>query len=162
MAESLISVFLDQLFSITSQQATQQLKLVIGIDEEGDNLTSNLQAIKAVLEDAEEKQLKDKALKNWLEKLKEVSYDIDDVLDDWNTAILKRQIEQETTGARDVPLLNKVWSFILSSSFCVHGVVLRHDIALKIQELNKRLLLLPMKEVDIILQQRGHAMNKET
>ncbi|XVF78412.1 hypothetical protein PTKIN_Ptkin14bG0130300 [Pterospermum kingtungense] len=140
MAEPLISVVLDQLLSITTQQATKQLKFVTGVNEEVDNLTRNLQAIKAVLEDAEKKRLKDKAVKNWLEKLKEVSYDIDDVLDEWNTIILKREVEQEATRARDVPLLKKVWCFTLSSCFCFRQSVLWRGTAVKIEKLNKRLV----------------------
>ncbi|XVF78408.1 hypothetical protein PTKIN_Ptkin14bG0129900 [Pterospermum kingtungense] len=139
MAESLISIILEQLASITRQQASQALKLVAEVDEEVENLTSNLQAIQAVLQDAEERQLKDKAVKNWLDKLRNVSYDIDDVLDEWNSAILKREIEQQATRVTDVPLPKKVRSYILSSCFCVRQVVLRHDTALKIEKLNKRL-----------------------
>ncbi|XVF78398.1 hypothetical protein PTKIN_Ptkin14bG0128900 [Pterospermum kingtungense] len=49
MAESLISALLDQFLSITAQQATQQLKLVTGVDEASvDNITSQLHAIKAI------------------------------------------------------------------------------------------------------------------
>ncbi|XVF78415.1 hypothetical protein PTKIN_Ptkin14bG0130600 [Pterospermum kingtungense] len=148
MAESLIYIVLEQLVSISRQQAAQYLKLVTGVDEEVDNLTSNLQAIQAVLEDAEIRQVKDKAVKNWLDNLKDVSYDIDDVLDEWNTAILKRQIEREATRVTGVPLRKKVWSFILSSCFCAHQVfVLKHDTALKIQKVNKRLAVIANERI---------------
>ncbi|XVF78403.1 hypothetical protein PTKIN_Ptkin14bG0129400 [Pterospermum kingtungense] len=138
MAESLISIVLNQLASITGQQAAQAFKLFTEVDEEVENLTSNLEAIQAVLEDAEERQLKDKAVKNWLDELKDVSYDIDDVLDEWSTAILKR----EATTVTDVALLKKVWSSILSSCFCIRKVVMKHETALKIQEVNKRLAVI--------------------
>ncbi|XVF79435.1 hypothetical protein PTKIN_Ptkin14bG0223000 [Pterospermum kingtungense] len=143
MAESVISIVMEQLASITIDQAAQAFKLVSEVDEEVGNLTSNLQAIKAVLEDAEERQVKDEAVKHWLDKLKDVSYDIDDVLDEWNTAILKRQIEQEATRDVDVPLHNKVRFFsTLSSWFSVRKVVLRREIALKIEKLNRRLAVI--------------------
>ncbi|XP_022717497.1 putative disease resistance protein RGA3 isoform X2 [Durio zibethinus] len=141
MAESLVSIVLQQLLSITERQAEHELKLVTGVDGEVDKLTGNLLAIKAVLENADKRQVNDPGVKLWLGKLKDVSYDIDDVLDEWNTALLKRQIEQaEGTRVRDAPLLKKVWpSFTLSSCFCLRQVVLRHEIALKIEELNQRL-----------------------
>ncbi|XVF79431.1 hypothetical protein PTKIN_Ptkin14bG0222600 [Pterospermum kingtungense] len=139
MAESLISIVLEQLASITVEQGAQAFELVTGVEEEIENLESNLEAIQAVLEDAEERQLKDKAVNKWLDKLRDVSYDIDDVLDEWNTAILKRQIEKDESRVTDVPLPKKVWSFALSSCFCARQVVLKHDTALKIQKLNKRL-----------------------
>ncbi|XVE52861.1 hypothetical protein DITRI_Ditri02bG0158400 [Diplodiscus trichospermus] len=139
MAESLVAIVLDRLLSITGQQAAQAFKLVTGVEEEVHNLTSNLQAIKAVLEDAEKRQVNESAVKHWLDQLKDASYDIDDVLDEWNTEILKREIEQEGTGVTDVPLPKKVLSFTPSSCFCFRQVVLRHGTALKIEELNKRL-----------------------
>ncbi|XVF77536.1 hypothetical protein PTKIN_Ptkin14bG0052700 [Pterospermum kingtungense] len=141
MAESLISIVLEQLSSITVEQAAQAFELVSGVEEEVENLNRNLKAIKAVLEDAERRQVKvdESGVKHWLHQLKEVSYDIDDVLDEWNTAILKRQIEKEESTVTDVPLPKKVWSFALSSCFCARQVVLKHDIALKIQQLNKTL-----------------------
>ncbi|XVF79412.1 hypothetical protein PTKIN_Ptkin14bG0220500 [Pterospermum kingtungense] len=140
MAESLISIVLEQLTSITVEQAAQAFKLVTGAEEEAENLTSNLRAIQEVLKDAEERQMKEETVKHWLNRLRDVSYDIDDVLDEWNTAILKRQIEKEESTVTDhVPPPKKVWSFALSSCFCARQVVLKHDIAVKIQQLNKRL-----------------------
>ncbi|XVF79407.1 hypothetical protein PTKIN_Ptkin14bG0219900 [Pterospermum kingtungense] len=142
MAESLLSFLVDQLGSIPTQQATQQLNLVTGVDEAVNNLTSNLHAIKAELEDAEKRQVNESAVKHWLAELKDVSYDIDNVLDEWNTAILKRQIEQEGTGVTDAPPLKKVRSSILSSCNWVRQIVSRHDIALKIEEVDKRLAVI--------------------
>ena len=45
-----------------------------GFKEEIDKLGQTLQIIQAVLEDAEERQVKEKALKIWLTELKEVAY----------------------------------------------------------------------------------------
>uniref|UniRef100_M1A8T1 NBS-LRR resistance protein n=1 Tax=Solanum tuberosum TaxID=4113 RepID=M1A8T1_SOLTU len=41
--------------------------------------------ISAVLEDAQEKQLKDKQLENWLQKLNVAAYEVDDILDECKT-----------------------------------------------------------------------------
>ncbi|KDO40328.1 hypothetical protein CISIN_1g043781mg, partial [Citrus sinensis] len=56
-------------------------------------LTSNLRAIQAVLNDAEQRQVKEASVRLWLDQLKEASYDMEDVLDEWITARLKLQIE---------------------------------------------------------------------
>ncbi|XVE81603.1 hypothetical protein DITRI_Ditri15bG0078300 [Diplodiscus trichospermus] len=64
MAESLVAIVLDRLLSITGQQAAHSLKLVTGINEEVESLTSNLHAIKAVLKDAEKRQVNDFAVKH--------------------------------------------------------------------------------------------------
>ncbi|TXG68814.1 hypothetical protein EZV62_003749 [Acer yangbiense] len=94
MAEAIVSVVLEQLVAVTGRQIQQEVKLVAGVDDEVKKLTSNFQIIQAVLVDAEQRQVTETAVRVWLEKLKDVSYDMDDVLDEWNTAILRRlQIE---------------------------------------------------------------------
>ncbi|CAL9004240.1 unnamed protein product, partial [Prunus brigantina] len=57
------------------------------------NSQHNLSAIVAVLNDAEEKQLTEHGVKLWLDELRDLAYDVDDVLDKFATKILKRQIE---------------------------------------------------------------------
>ena len=58
------------------------MRLVVGVDNEVDKLTSNFRAIQAMFADAEERQLKDQLVKHWLDQLKDVSYDMDDILDE--------------------------------------------------------------------------------
>ncbi|KAK8327369.1 hypothetical protein V6Z11_A11G177800, partial [Gossypium hirsutum] len=55
------------------------------------NLTNTLTTIQAVLHDAEEKQWKSEAIKNWLGKLKQAAYDLEDVLDDFKTKAQRRR-----------------------------------------------------------------------
>ncbi|XP_044496546.1 putative disease resistance protein RGA3 [Mangifera indica] len=97
MAEAIVSLVLKQLGSVLSEQASgcigKQVSLVWDVDEEVEKLTHNLEAIQAVLFDAEQKQIKNAAVRLWLHRLKDVCYDVDDVLDEWNTAILKLRIE---------------------------------------------------------------------
>ena len=61
----------------------------MGVKKQVDKLKSNLDDIQYVLEDADRKQVKEKAVKGWLDKLKDVCYDMDDVLDEWSTEILR-------------------------------------------------------------------------
>ncbi|KAK8527672.1 hypothetical protein V6N13_085477 [Hibiscus sabdariffa] len=44
---------------------------------------SKLPDIKAVLNHAEEKQIKDEGVKSWLEDLRDLAYDVDDILDEF-------------------------------------------------------------------------------
>jgi hypothetical protein len=115
MAESLVSALLEQFASIAAREAEQEIRLVVGVDKEVRKLEGNLRTIQAVLDDAEKKQLKDKAVKLWLKKLKDTSYEMDDVLDEWNTALIKSEIEKEEEKAENEPILKKkVCSFIPS------------------------------------------------
>ena len=54
----------------------------MGVEREVEMLKSNLEAIKALLTDVERKEMKQKTIKLWLAKLKVISYDSNDVLDD--------------------------------------------------------------------------------
>lgn len=89
MAEAVVSVVLDQLVSSIGQQLEQEVRLVKAVKKDVAKLSSNFQAIQAVLEDAEKKQLSDARVRDWLEKLKDVSYNMDNVLDGWSSAILR-------------------------------------------------------------------------
>ncbi|PRQ50566.1 putative P-loop containing nucleoside triphosphate hydrolase, leucine-rich repeat domain, L [Rosa chinensis] len=132
MAEAFVSVLLEQLASITYQQIEKEVRLVAEVEKEVADITSNLKAIQAVLEDAEKRQVKEAIVRDWLEKLKDVSYEMDDVLDEWTTEILIQQVDH----------LKKVCFFVPSNCFCfgqVNRVIRRRDIARRIQDLSHRL-----------------------
>ncbi|KAH7547525.1 putative disease resistance protein RGA3 [Ziziphus jujuba] len=146
MAEYLVSSILEQLGSITRGWLEEKVKLIKGVEETVEKLQSNLQGIRAVLEDAEKKQLNDASVRDWLEKLKEVSFDMDDVLDEWVASILKSEIDPAERGKNDDVLYSKnEVCFSMPSCFCfprIKRLSLRHNIAVKIKELNDRLDLI--------------------
>ncbi|XP_021808231.1 putative disease resistance protein RGA3 [Prunus avium] len=144
MVEALVSVVLEQLVSITRKQIEEEVRLVVNVDREVENLVFHFNAIQAVLQDAEERQVKEANVRNWLRNLEDVSYDINDVLDEWNTEILKHQIEkEEEKEGKNVALTKrKVRFFIPSPSVCfgsIGKVILRRDIATRIKEINEKL-----------------------
>ncbi|KAI5555962.1 hypothetical protein BDE02_18G003100 [Populus trichocarpa] len=97
---------MEQLSLMLAQEVQQEVRLVVGVKNEVKKLTSNFQAIQDVLADAEERQLKDGSIKRWIDQLKGVSYDMDDVLDEWGTAIAKSQMkvnEHPRKTARKAP-----------------------------------------------------------
>ncbi|KAL9448496.1 hypothetical protein AB3S75_015895 [Citrus x aurantiifolia] len=70
MVDAIVSPLLELLISFGTEEMKQKVQLVTGVKKEVDNLTSNLQAIEAVLDDAEERLVKDKAVRLWLGQLK--------------------------------------------------------------------------------------------
>ncbi|TQD86963.1 hypothetical protein C1H46_027477 [Malus baccata] len=107
MAEALISMLLEQLASLTYQHVGEEVKLVLNAEKDVKEFEAKLKVICAVLEDAELRQVRDANVKNWLEQLKDVSYKMDNVLDEWNTEILKQQVEKEEEHGGSTSLVNK-------------------------------------------------------
>ncbi|OMO83163.1 Disease resistance protein [Corchorus capsularis] len=137
MAKALLSMVLEQLGgSFIPEEIKNHVGLAVGLEEEIQKLTSNFEAIQAVLEDAERKQVKEASVRNWLCKLRDVSYDVEDVLDEWNTAKLKSRLAKEERAAEGAQLLKKLR---YSISFSSSQIILQHSIAQKIKELNRRL-----------------------
>lgn len=146
MAEALVSFLVEQLGSIILQQVEQEVRLVTNVNKEVASLTRNLRAIQDVLQDAEERQVKEAYVRRWLNDLKEVSYEMDDALDEWSTEILKQKFEkEEKEGEIPTDLTKKKKVCFPLPSFCIcfgqvkYRIISRHDIALKIRDLNERL-----------------------
>ncbi|EYU21415.1 hypothetical protein MIMGU_mgv1a021064mg, partial [Erythranthe guttata] len=140
MADAIISVVLNRLAALMQEQIRSHVNLVRGVDKEVESLSEELNTVRNVLEDAEKKGCKDKSVKDWLTRLENTSYEMDDVLDEWNYSILKFRIEQSDDFVP--PNKKKVWSFIPTSCMCFKNVFIRHDIALKIKEVKARLDLI--------------------
>ncbi|XWS16260.1 hypothetical protein CRYUN_Cryun34aG0069800 [Craigia yunnanensis] len=91
MVDALVSAVSQQLAAILFQEAAEYgARLVVGVkEEEVKKLGSTLQIIRAVLVDAEKRQLKEQTIKVWVDKVQNISYDIEDVLDEWKITIRK-------------------------------------------------------------------------
>ncbi|KAK9929869.1 hypothetical protein M0R45_026942 [Rubus argutus] len=140
MADALISVLLEQLASVVYEHTKEAVTLVLNAEKDVESFSSKLKTIQAVLEDAEKKQVTEVSVRDWLEKLKDVSYKMDDVLDEWNTEILRQQVEEEGENAK-----KKVCFPIPSDCFCfgqVNKAIHHHNIARRIKELNEKLTLI--------------------
>ncbi|CAL1384889.1 unnamed protein product [Linum trigynum] len=148
MAAAIVSQVLSQLGSIVTEELKQRGRLVLGAEKDVEKLTSTFTAIEALLLDAEERQLKSASIENWLKKLKDVSYEIDDMLDEWRTEILKQRLEGDDDvvgGCLELKLLQisdvlkRVCPFLPVYCFSTHEIGLRYDIASRIKSLNERL-----------------------
>ncbi|XP_004301486.1 PREDICTED: putative disease resistance protein RGA4-like [Fragaria vesca subsp. vesca] len=143
MADALISMLLEQLTSVVYNYTKEAVKLVLNAEKDVKSFSSKLKAIQTVLEDAEKK----KVMAEWLEKLKDVAYEMDNVLDEWNTELLRQQVEEKQDEEGDNALVTKkkVCFPMPSGCFCfgkVTKVIRRHNIAKRIKELNEELTLI--------------------
>ncbi|KAH9684695.1 putative disease resistance RPP13-like protein 1 [Citrus sinensis] len=62
-----------------------------------------LEMIKAVLDDAEEKKTTNQFVKKWLGKLQNLAYDVEDLLDEFQTEAFRRKLLLDPAAAQDQP-----------------------------------------------------------
>ncbi|CAJ2646948.1 unnamed protein product [Trifolium pratense] len=123
MAEAVIEIVLRSLSSL----AQNEIGLFLGFDQEFEKISSLLTTIKATLEDAEEKQFTDKAIQNWLQKLKDAAHVLDDILDECATKALELKYKGFKHGL----------SFL--SSLNPKHVAFRYKVAKKMKSIMERL-----------------------
>ncbi|KAL1060923.1 hypothetical protein V6Z11_1Z058700 [Gossypium hirsutum] len=93
MAEAFLSPLVDTMLDSLKSWSLKGLELAGSLKTEVASLENTLTTIQAVLQDAEEKQWKSEAIKNWLGKLKQAAYDPEVVLDDFNTEALSLSVD---------------------------------------------------------------------
>ncbi|XP_062001774.1 putative disease resistance protein At3g14460 [Rosa rugosa] len=113
-------------------------------------MTSKLQSVNSVLDDAEEKQIRNPAVKKWLDELKDAIYAAGDLLDEVNTEALRLKVEVEgkaeknDTGWRDI---------VNSSSIDEFDKSLEHkikDILHRVELLANKKQVLDLKECVVV------------
>ncbi|KAM1118433.1 hypothetical protein ACFX11_042823 [Malus domestica] len=148
MADGFISMLLDRLASTVYEYVDGEVKLVLDAKKDVEEFAGNLRAIQAVLEDAEQRQVKEAGVRIWLDRLKDISFQMVDVLDEWNTDMLRQQVEKQEREGEDVVVpeeekkKKKVTFSVSSSCFCFRKakeVIFRSKIASRIKDLNGRL-----------------------
>ncbi|KAI8553447.1 hypothetical protein RHMOL_Rhmol05G0016800 [Rhododendron molle] len=95
MALSLVTNLLTSLQPLVEKE----VGLLLGVDEEMTKLQSTPSTIEAVLEDAERNHPEDKAVQDWLRKLKGAAYEVDDILDECSTEILRWESKGQSSGS---------------------------------------------------------------
>ncbi|GLU14189.1 hypothetical protein SLE2022_307730 [Rubroshorea leprosula] len=131
MADAIISLTLDMLKTTIIDKSKEEVKLLVGVEEEVKKLERNLDLIQSVLVHAELKKRTDDLVKKWLDRLMEASFDIEDALDEWRTAA-----ELEILGAAQNQK-KVLCNFI--SCFSFHRLGARRKIAKNIREINLKL-----------------------
>nr|XP_023896978.1 putative disease resistance protein RGA3 [Quercus suber] len=93
MAETVLNVVAEEILGKLISLATEQIGLAWGFEEELIQLRESVEMIQDVLADAERKQVSDRFVMRWLQRLKDVAYDADDVLDELAYENLRRKVE---------------------------------------------------------------------
>ncbi|GAB2293379.1 hypothetical protein Dimus_027578 [Dionaea muscipula] len=150
MVDSVLYDLGKALATLAADKLKEEYTLLVGVPEEGEKLQRKLKKIKSALGDAEKRELMmEENVKSWLDDLKDVVYDIEDVLDDWTMEVISANYEgkpkhDQNEAASSDREENKVCSSscIPTPSSCfkpIKKVKSRHDIARRIEEINGRL-----------------------
>ncbi|XP_059450843.1 putative disease resistance protein RGA3 [Corylus avellana] len=123
MAEIVLYDTVGSIIRSLGSLALQEIGVLWGFKDELRKLGDTISTIQAVLLDAEEKQAYNHAVKDWLRKLKDAMYDADDLLDDYSTQLLRRQVM-----TRDKKMAKQVRIFFSKSNQLVYGFKMGHRI----------------------------------
>ncbi|XP_062207184.1 putative disease resistance protein RGA1 [Phragmites australis] len=105
-AEAILGAFMQTLFEKLSEVVLDQFRSYGGIQGKLENLSCTLSQLQAFLDDAEAKQLTDVSVRGWLAKLKDIAYDVDDLLDRYSakcTHLKQRQMKLPTKASVSSP-----------------------------------------------------------
>ncbi|KAJ0820525.1 putative P-loop containing nucleoside triphosphate hydrolase, leucine-rich repeat domain superfamily [Helianthus annuus] len=96
MAETIASEILKAVLKTLASEAFKTYDRSKGIHSELKKLETTLIKIQSLLNDASQKETTDEAVKQWLNDLQHLAYDVDDVLDDLATEDTRRKLNQES------------------------------------------------------------------
>ncbi|GMY17489.1 putative disease resistance protein RGA3 isoform X1 [Fagus crenata] len=83
-----LSPLLQVVFDKLATPFLEEITNICGLKKDLKKLRRTLRVIQSVLKDAEERQLTDRALRIWLTELKEVAYDVEDLLDECSLEVM--------------------------------------------------------------------------
>ncbi|XP_047091279.1 putative disease resistance protein RGA4 [Lolium rigidum] len=107
--------------------------LILGVKEELEELQGTIKQIQCFLYDAEQRMIQESAVQNWISELRDAMYDADDIVDSARF--------EGSKLLRDNPSSSRNSTACCDISFlsCFPGIQRRHEIAVKIRDLNKRI-----------------------
>ncbi|XP_027181810.1 putative disease resistance protein RGA1 [Coffea eugenioides] len=142
--EAFVGILVDTLNSMIEDE----LGLLCGVATNMQKLSRLLSTIKAVLEDAEQKQFTNKPIQQWLQELNVVSHEIDDVLDDY--AAEASRVKYKNSGR-----------FSLMCYLVAGNLVFRHRIGKRMKEILEKFNAIADERIKLDLsdQKRGSYFN---
>ncbi|KAJ0673126.1 putative virus X resistance protein-like, coiled-coil [Helianthus annuus] len=142
MAEALANELVKVLFQKLSDEAFKRIARAQGIHNELKELKSTLSRIQDLLYDASQKEMTHKSVKEWLNGLQHLAYDIDDVLDDLATEAMHRELTPESGSI----ICGKVRKLIPT---CCTNFSLSHRLSPKLDSITTQLQQLEKQKSDL-------------
>ncbi|XP_050260788.1 disease resistance protein RGA2-like [Quercus robur] len=115
MADAILYGVVQTIIESLGSSTLNQIGSIWGVNDELEKMKNTISTIQAVLEDAEEQQVKNHQVKDWLMKLRDAAFDADDLLSEFTTHVLQQEVMD---GHK---IVKKVRTFLSSSNQLVFG-----------------------------------------
>ncbi|XP_075674350.1 putative disease resistance protein RGA4 [Castanea sativa] len=128
MADAILYGIVQTIIESLGSSTLQPIGSIWGVKDDLKKMKNTVLAIQAVLQDAEEQQVENHQVKHWLMNLRDAVYDADDLLSEFTTHVLQRQLMD---GDK---LVKKVRIFFSSSNPLVFNL----EMARKLKAMRER------------------------
>ncbi|GKV02255.1 hypothetical protein SLEP1_g14712 [Rubroshorea leprosula] len=128
MAETFLGPVIEEALSKLASFTAIQIRFAWGLEKELSKLRNSLNLIQLVLQNAEEQQ-SEAAIRHWLQGLKDIAYDMVDVLDEVEYEVLQHKVEAQSQ-------VKRVRNFFSPSN----PIAFRFNMANKIKKINESLV----------------------
>ncbi|XP_050262354.1 putative disease resistance protein RGA4 [Quercus robur] len=115
MADAILYGVVQKIIESLGSSTLKKIRSIRGVQDELEKMNNTVLTIQAVLEDAEEQQVKNHQVKDWLMKLRDAAFDADDLLSEFSTYVLQQEVMDGHKIAK------KVRTFFSSSNQLVFG-----------------------------------------
>ncbi|KAF3436956.1 hypothetical protein FNV43_RR19709 [Rhamnella rubrinervis] len=129
MEESILSSIAEGIIGQLGNAAVKEIGSLWGVEDELDQLEDTITTIKGVLAHAEKQQTHNDQIRIWLQRLEDVVYEADDLVDGFSTEGLRQQV---MSGSK---MLKQVRTFCSPSN----QFIFRHKMVLRIRDIRKKL-----------------------
>lgn len=119
--EAVLSAFMQSLFDKLYTTGASTLRSISGVNEDLEGLSTTISMIQGLLEDAEEKQLKDKPVRIWLLKLKDIAYEMCELLDGYEAQQIRMKLKTRDQMHRQDTKITKISAYF-SCLFLYRGL----------------------------------------
>lgn len=144
MAEQILFSLAEKVVLKLGSYALKHVKMAWEAKKELQKLETTMCIVRNILPDAEKKQELNRAVKEWLPRLKDILYEADDLVDEFSTEISRRGVEIHGNKRKEV-------SNFFSSS---NPIMFSHWIGRRVKGIRPRLeeVLKDMKQFDFVVQ----------
>ncbi|KAG8479787.1 hypothetical protein CXB51_029538 [Gossypium anomalum] len=139
IGEAALSGFLDLLVGKSLDSALNFVADHNQLHQQLKRWQSILPDIQAVLDDAEEKQIKNMGVKKWLEDLQDLAYDVDDILDEFAYEELRLNLQDTQAQARPSKIRKFIPDRIIRSIFPPPSFQFKNSMITKVKDITDRL-----------------------